>query len=84
MESKYEKVHSCKSSKKSMSQVRDTKISMLVQKYELFKVKDNETIDLMFGRFQMIINNLKSLGKTYDNYNHITKILRSFPRKWRP
>ncbi|RDY10771.1 hypothetical protein CR513_04654, partial [Mucuna pruriens] len=25
-----------------------------------------------------------SLGKTYDNYDHITKILRSLPRRWRP
>ncbi|RDY10721.1 hypothetical protein CR513_04718, partial [Mucuna pruriens] len=47
-------------------------------------MEDNETIDLMFGRFQTIINNFISLGKTYDNYNHITKILRSLFRKWRP
>ncbi|RDX67553.1 hypothetical protein CR513_53552, partial [Mucuna pruriens] len=30
----------------------------------------------MFGRLQTIINNLKSSGKTYGNYDHITKILR--------
>ncbi|RDX80829.1 hypothetical protein CR513_38568, partial [Mucuna pruriens] len=49
------------------SQVRDSKIRMLVHKYKLFKMKDNETIDLMFERFQMIINNPISLGKIYDN-----------------
>ncbi|RDY04539.1 hypothetical protein CR513_11724, partial [Mucuna pruriens] len=70
-ESEYEKVHSCKSSK----EMWDT----LALAY-----KDNETIDLMFGIFQMIINNLISLGKTYDNYYHITKILRSLSRRWRP
>ncbi|RDY07694.1 hypothetical protein CR513_08138, partial [Mucuna pruriens] len=31
---------------------------------------DHERIDQIFGRFQTIINNLKSLGKTYDNYDH--------------
>ncbi|RDX86691.1 hypothetical protein CR513_31955, partial [Mucuna pruriens] len=92
--SKYKKVHSCKSSKeiwdtlalayKGTSQVRDSKISMIVHKYEFFRIKDNETIDLMFRRLQMIISNLRSLGKTYDNYDHITKILRSLPRRWRP
>ncbi|RDY06939.1 hypothetical protein CR513_09012, partial [Mucuna pruriens] len=47
-------------------------------------MEGNETIDIMFGRFRTIINNLRSLGKTYDNYNHITKILRSLSRRWRP
>ncbi|RDX92995.1 hypothetical protein CR513_24806, partial [Mucuna pruriens] len=94
VESEYEKVHSCKSSKeikdtlalayRCTSQVKDSKISMLAYKYELFTMDDNETINLMFGRFQKIINNLRSLGKTYDNYDHITKILRSLPRRWRP
>ncbi|RDX91504.1 hypothetical protein CR513_26511, partial [Mucuna pruriens] len=59
-----------------MSQVKDSKISMLVHQYE-FQMEDHEIIDQMFGRFQTIINNLKSLGKTYDNYDHITKIFRS-------
>ncbi|RDY05820.1 hypothetical protein CR513_10293, partial [Mucuna pruriens] len=63
------------------SQVRDYNISMLVHQYELFKMEDNETIDLMFGRFQTIINNLRSLGITYDNYDYIAKILSSFPRR---
>ncbi|RDX64834.1 hypothetical protein CR513_56560, partial [Mucuna pruriens] len=86
-ESEYEKVHNCKSSKEiwdtfalayeGMSQVRNSKISMLVHKYELFKMEDNETINLVFGKFQIIISNLRSLGKTYDNYDHITKILRT-------
>ncbi|RDY13750.1 hypothetical protein CR513_01281, partial [Mucuna pruriens] len=38
-------------------------------------MEDHEIIDQMFGRFQTIINNLRSLGKTYDNYDSITKIL---------
>ena len=33
---------------------------------------------------QTILNELRSLGRTFDNYDHIDKILRSLPRKWRP
>lgn len=29
------------------------------------------------------INNLRSLGKTYPNQDHVRKILRSLPRQWR-
>ncbi|RDY14803.1 hypothetical protein CR513_00067, partial [Mucuna pruriens] len=70
-ESEYEKVHSCKSSKE-------------IHQYELFKMEDNKTTDLIFSRFKTIINILRSLEKTYDNYDHITKILRSLPKRWRP
>ncbi|KHN44103.1 hypothetical protein glysoja_037990 [Glycine soja] len=38
----------------------------------------------MFGHFQTILNQLIYLGRTYDNYDHIDKILRSLSRKWRP
>nr|KYP75569.1 hypothetical protein KK1_019760 [Cajanus cajan] len=38
----------------------------------------------MFGRFQTIVNKLSFLGRTYDNFDHIGKLLHSLPRKWRP
>ena len=38
----------------------------------------------MFGCFQANLNELRSLGRTYDNYDHIDKILKSPSRKWRP
>ena len=37
----------------------------------------------MFGSFQTILNELRSLSKTYDNHDHIDKILRSLSKKWR-
>ncbi|RDX93660.1 hypothetical protein CR513_24042, partial [Mucuna pruriens] len=45
------------------SQVKDCKINILVHQYELFKMKEPKTINLMFGRFQTIINNLNILKK---------------------
>ena len=43
------------------------------------KAKD---IQCMFKCFQTILNELRSLDRTYDNYDHIDKILRSLSRKW--
>ncbi|RDY04602.1 hypothetical protein CR513_11671, partial [Mucuna pruriens] len=37
-------------------------------------MEDNETIDLMFGTFQTIIDNLRSLDKTYDDYDHMEEL----------
>jgi len=53
-------------------------------KYELFNMEEGEDIQIMFGHFQTILYELHSLGRHYDNYDHIDKILRSLSRKWRP
>ena len=46
--------------------------------------KKNEDIQCMSRCFQTILKELRSLARTYDNYDHIDKILRSLSRKWRP
>ena len=38
------------------SQVKETKINMLVHKYEMFKMQPNESISIMFTRFSEITN----------------------------
>ena len=57
---------------------------MLVHKYKLFQMKQNETISSMFTHFTDIINGLKCLAKTYTNSDLIRKVLRSLPRSWEP
>lgn len=47
-------------------------------------MEETESIKEMFNRFTMIINDLKSLGKTYSTQEQIRKILRSLPKVWRP
>jgi len=47
-------------------------------------MEEGEDIQSMLKCFQTIPNELRSLGKTYDNYDHIDKILRNLSRKWRP
>ena len=50
---------------------------MLVSKYEAFHMKNNESISEMYARLTLITNGLKSLSKTYSEYELIRKILRS-------
>ena len=42
-----------------------SKINLLVHSYELFLMKENETIVEMITRFTDIVNGLEVLGKTY-------------------
>ncbi|XP_038697229.1 uncharacterized protein LOC119994963 [Tripterygium wilfordii] len=65
------------------SQVKDTKINMLVHDYELFKMKPNECISDMFARLTTICNELQSLGKVYSNADRVQKVLRSLPKTWK-
>ncbi|VFQ90021.1 unnamed protein product [Cuscuta campestris] len=48
-------------------QVREAKIDFLMQKYEMFRMKEGEKIDDIFDRFSKIINDLYALKKTYAN-----------------
>ena len=66
------------------NQVKETRVSMLVHKYELFQMKQNESISSMFTHFTNIINRLKCLGKTYSNSDLVRKVLRSLSRMWEP
>lgn len=52
-------------------------------KYKLFTKEKGKDIQSMFRHFQTILNALRSLGRTYDNYDHIYKILRRLSRKQR-
>ncbi|GAU37878.1 hypothetical protein TSUD_395620 [Trifolium subterraneum] len=64
--------------------VKETRIDIGVRKFELFEMKEEETIDQMYGRFTSIINELNSLGKAYTTHERIRKILRCLPKTLRP
>ena len=88
----FNRIRSCKTAKdiwntlevthEGTNQVKESKISMLVHKYELFKMKHDESIKQMYTRFTDIINNLSSLGKQYTTSEMVRKILRSLPKQW--
>ena len=64
--------------------VREAKALMLVHQYELFKMKDDESIEQMCSRFQTLVYGLQVVKKTYVASDHVSKILRSLLARWRP
>jgi len=87
-EEEYTKVHNFRSAKQiwdtlvvtyeGTSQVKRNKLSLLTRKYKLFSMEEGEDIQSMFRCFQTILNELRSLGITDDNYDHIDKIFEKF------
>ncbi|KAK5812068.1 hypothetical protein PVK06_027466 [Gossypium arboreum] len=64
------------------SQLKNSKVGILTLNYETFKMKLEEDIKVMSNRFTIIINGLKSYGKTYQNEEVVRKMLRSLPKLW--
>src|ERR1044072_959892 len=66
------------------SQVKETKALALIQKYEAFRMEEEEYVETMFSRFQMLVAGLRVLDKGCSTADHLKKIIRSLPAKWRP
>jgi len=64
--------------------VKEAKAIMLVHQYELFKMKDDQSIEEMYSRFETLVSGLQILKKSYVASDHVSKILRSLPVRWRP
>ena len=60
-----------------ISQIKESRIDMLIHDYELFTMESFESISEIFHKFTNIINALKSFGKSYTNGELVRKILRS-------
>ena len=71
--------HTLEITHEGTSQVKESKINMLVHNYELFNMTPEESITVMYTRFTTIINALNALGKSYTNSDLVRKILRSLP-----
>ncbi|KAK2441187.1 hypothetical protein QL285_012514 [Trifolium repens] len=65
-------------------QVQEAKATLLIQQYELFRMKDDENIESMYSRFKILVAGLQVLKRSYTTSDHIRKILRSLPSRWRP
>lgn len=66
-----------------LSEEKRNKLSLLTKQYKLFSMLDNENKQAIFNRFQTILKEWRSLGKIYENFDNIDKILCKFPRQWR-
>jgi len=51
--------------------VREAKAPMLVHQYELFKMKDDESIEQMYSRFQTLVSGLQILKKSCVASDHV-------------
>ena len=65
---------------KDINQVKESKINILIHKYELLKKEQNKSIIKIFIKFIDIINGLKSLEKSYTNSELVKKILKLLSR----
>lgn len=65
-------------------EVKDSKINMLTEEFELFHTEPGESVDPMQTRFLHLINKLNNLGKSVSNKDYANKILRSICREWQP
>jgi hypothetical protein len=64
--------------------VKEAKTNFLVHQYKLFKMKEDEDIETMFARFETLVSGLQVPKKSYNVPDHVKKILRCLPAKWRP
>lgn len=64
--------------------MKEAKANLLVHQYEMFKMKDTENIEEMYARFKILVSGLGLLKKSYTTADHVKKILRCLPPKWRP
>nr|XP_033508253.1 uncharacterized protein LOC117273256 [Nicotiana tomentosiformis] len=89
----YNKICACQSAKEiretlrtaheETTQVKQSKIGMLTTEYELFRMKDDESIQDMHTRFTSIINELHSLGEFIPRNKLVRKILSRLPGSWK-
>ncbi|XP_075083387.1 uncharacterized protein LOC142167129 [Nicotiana tabacum] len=88
----YNRISACQSAKEiwealqtaheGTTQVKQSKIDMFTTEYELFRMKDDESIQDMHTRFTSIINELHSLGETIPRNKLVRKILSVLPSSW--
>ncbi|XP_070050879.1 uncharacterized protein [Nicotiana tomentosiformis] len=89
---KYNRISACQSAKEiwealqtkheETTHVKQSKIDMLTTEYELFRMKDDESIQDMHTRFTSIINKLHSLGEIIPRNKLVRKILYVLPSSW--
>ena len=88
----YNRICQCKTAKgiwrileithEGTNQVKDSKVRIIVNDYEIFKMKPNKSIVEMFIRFIDVVNGFEGLGNRVSKEDKVFKILRCLPPKW--
>jgi len=89
---KYARILECESAKgiwnalrvahEGTNQVKQSRIELLLRKYEPFEISDKERVMDMYPHFTRITNELKSLGKSLTIEELARKILLFLPQSW--
>lgn len=64
--------------------VKQYKINMLTQEYELFHMEFGENVESIQMQYINLINILENLGKTLSNQDYSNKVIRSMCKDWQP
>ena len=62
------------------SQVNESKIALLSNQYEMFKMQANESITSWFDRYTTIVNQLNQLRRIISEDEMVKRLLRSLPK----
>jgi hypothetical protein len=73
-----EKIH------EGTSGVKETKIDVLTSQLESFIMSEEEAIDQMYSRLNVIVNELRNLGEPITDHAVVKKLLRSLPKEFNP
>ena len=65
------------------SQVKESKIALLSNQYEIFKMQANESVTSWFDRYTTIVNQLNQLGRVISKDEMVKRLLRSLSKSWR-
>jgi len=64
------------------NQVKQSRIEILMRRFELFEMGDRKTVMDMYTGLTDIANELKSLGKSFTTEELVRKILGFLPHSW--
>ena len=62
------------------SQVKESKIALILNQYEMVKMQVNESVPSWFDRYTTIVNQLNQLGRVIPEDEMVKRLFRSFPK----
>ena len=62
--------------------IKKNRRALLIQEYEQFEAKADESLTEVYDRFLSLLNELSLVGKVYDNEDSNTKFLRALTEDW--
>jgi len=61
------------------NRVKAVKLLAFKREFELIKMKDNESVKDYSGRLMDVVNQMRLLGDTFENYKVVEKLIMSIP-----